>query len=84
MEVRVKRVAETEKTSPEQARIKINQIDSERAAFIWKNFRKNVGSPLNQDLTINTGEISIPSATEIVLAAIHKKLGRVTSQFRGG
>jgi len=75
LEVRAKRVAEHQKLSLEQARLKVEAIDKERAAFIWKVFRKDAGSPLNQDLIINTGEISIENATEIVLGAIEKKLG---------
>ena len=73
LETRMKRLVEHTKLSPEQARAKIEEVDSERAAFVWKIFRKDVGSPLNQDMIINTGEISIENATELVLVAIEKK-----------
>jgi cytidylate kinase len=75
LEIRAKRVAEGGKLSLEEARLKVEKIDTERAAFVWKTFKKDVGSPLNQDLVINTGEINIESATGLVLAAIQKKLG---------
>jgi cytidylate kinase len=75
MEARTKRLAEHEKLSMKQARLKVEEIDKERAAFIWKNFRQDVGSPLNHDLIINTSEISIENATGLVLDAIEKKLG---------
>lgn len=77
LETRVQRVAERQNLSPEQARSKIEHIDAGRAAFIYKNFKKDVASPLNQDLTINTGEISLQSASEIVLSALQMKLGFV-------
>jgi Cytidylate kinase-like family len=75
LEARIKRLTERAKLLPEQARLKIGEVDSERAAFIWKIFRKDVGSPANQDLIVNTGEISVESAAKIVLAAIEQKLG---------
>jgi cytidylate kinase len=75
LETRAERIAELGKLPLEQARSKASQIDSERGAFIWKTFRKDVGSPLNHDLIINTGEISIESATKLVLAVIEEKLG---------
>ena len=75
LEARTKRLSEQEKLSLKQARLKVEGIDKERAAFIWKNFRQDVASPLNHDLIINTGGISIEDTTELVLDAIERKLG---------
>ncbi len=75
LEARTKRFAEQEKLSLKQARLKVEEIDKERAAFIWKNFRQDAGLPLNHDLIINTGEINIKDTTELVLDAIERKLG---------
>ena len=75
LDARIKRIAELENLSPEEARIKIKQVDSKRAAFLWKVFRKDAGLPLNHDLVLNTGDISIDSAARIVLAALEEKLG---------
>ena len=75
LEMRAKRVAERTKLSLEEARLKVEKIDTERAAFIWKTFRKDAGSPVNYDLIINTGEINIESAAKIVLTSIQEKLG---------
>lgn len=72
---RVKRVAEVEKLTVQEARMKIKQVDAKRAAFLWKVFRKDIGAPLNHDIILNTGEISIEAAARIVLAALHEKLG---------
>jgi cytidylate kinase len=74
-ELRVQRVAERQKLSLEEARLKVEEIDKERASYIWKIFRKDVGSPLNQDITINTGEFSIENAAKIVVATIQTKFG---------
>jgi cytidylate kinase len=82
LEARAKQAADRGKLSLEQARLKVEEIDKERVAFIWKTFRKDVGSPSNQDLIINTGEISIENATGLVLAAIETKLGVPVKKFR--
>jgi cytidylate kinase len=75
LETRVNRLVEREKLSSEQARTKIEEIDSRRAAFVWKIFRKDNAAPFNQDLIINTGEISVESATKIILASLEEKFG---------
>jgi cytidylate kinase len=75
LEARAERVAERMNLSLEQARLKTRKIDAERAAFVWKTFKKDSASPINYDLIINTGEIKIESAANIVLASIQEKLG---------
>jgi cytidylate kinase len=75
LEVRVQRIVLLDHISPEQARTKIKIVDAERAAFIWKIFKKDVNSPLNHDVIINTGEISIGTAAHFVLAMLREKMG---------
>lgn len=75
IEERARRVAELTGLPAGQARLKAEQIDRERAGFIWKIFKKDAGAPANHDLIINTGQITIESATELVLVAVEKKLG---------
>jgi cytidylate kinase len=75
LDVRVQRVTLLDHISPEQARAKIKKVDAERAAFIGKLFKKDVSSPLNHDVVINTGEISIGTTAQIVLAMLYEKLG---------
>jgi cytidylate kinase len=75
LEQRVARMAEEESIPKAKARAKIREIDAARAAFIWKTFKQRTDDPLNYDLMINTGEVSIAAATDIVLAAISAKLG---------
>jgi hypothetical protein len=75
LETRAQRVAGRKNISLEEARLRVNEIDSERAAFIRKTFQKDVRSPLNQDLVVNTGNLGIENTADIVLAALEKKLG---------
>ena len=75
IEVRLKRVMEQDGLSEEKARLHIQKLDTERAAFIHKTFRTDVHSALNYDLILNTAEISFEAATETVLAALKGKLG---------
>jgi cytidylate kinase len=75
LDARIKRIAEQESLSPEEARIKIKQVDAKRAAFLWRVFRKDAGIPLHYDLMLNTGDISIASAARIALVALEEKLG---------
>lgn len=75
LEDRAHRLAENEKLSLIEARAKVRRVDDERAAFIRRNFKADVASPANLDLIVNTGEITLAGAVEIVLAAIAQKLG---------
>ncbi|MGC9944617.1 MAG: cytidylate kinase-like family protein [Verrucomicrobiota bacterium] len=75
LEARIQRVAHLDNISIDLARAKVKEVDAERAAFIWKVFKKDVSSPLNHDIVINTGEINFEIATQIVLDLLQKKLG---------
>jgi cytidylate kinase len=75
LEARINRIAQQENLSPGEARLKINQVDSKRAAFLWRVFKKDIGAPLNHDLVLNTGDISIDGAVRLVRVALHEKLG---------
>ncbi len=72
---RVARMTENEGVPEARARAKIREIDAARSAFIWRTFKQNANSPLNYDLLINTAEVGILAATDIVLAAVSAKLG---------
>lgn len=75
LEFRAQRIAEQENLTLAEARVKVRQVDSKRSAFLWKVFRKDAGAPLNHDVVINTGGISIETATRILLVALQGKLG---------
>ena len=75
LDLRVQTLATEEKLSLDQARARVKAVDAERSAFIWQVFKKDASSPLNHDVVINTGEISVESATQIVLEMLQRKLG---------
>jgi hypothetical protein len=71
---RIKRTSELKQLSEQKARAHVQQLDSERAAFIQKNFHSDSASPLNYDLVINTSEIGFEATVEIILKALQRKL----------
>ena len=75
LQQRVTRMAELERITRETALAKIRQIDATQVAFIRKTFRHHADAPLNYDLVLNSAELGIQGATEMVLAAISTKLG---------
>lgn len=74
-EKRALRVAETDGIPLEQARRRARQLDGERAEFVRKFFRADATSPLNYDLVVNTDEMGIEGAVQLVLSALRAKLG---------
>lgn len=75
LEARIRRLTQSERCAPEEAHRYIRTFDAERAAFIRQSFQCDANSPLNYDLVINTGEISLETAVELVLMALAHKLG---------
>lgn len=74
VEVRVRRIASRENLSLKAARVEVERSDSERAGLGRRQFGQNVGDPLNQDVTINTAELTAEAATEVVVTALQRKL----------
>ena len=75
LDVRVANVASQQAIPVDQARRIVLKSDSDRATFIERTFRKDAGSPLNYDLVLNTGELTVEQAAAIVLTALREKLG---------
>jgi cytidylate kinase len=82
VEVRVKRVASAGKLSLEAARAAVETSDRERAELVRRHFGHDLRDPLNHDMTINTAELSIDAATEIVLTALQRKLAVKLNESR--
>jgi cytidylate kinase len=74
LDVRVRRIASRENMSLERARVAIKKSDRERTRLAFKEYRKILTDPLNYDVTINTAELTVEDATEIVLKALQRKL----------
>ncbi len=66
LEVRVQNVSRTFKVSDEQARKRISNRDSKRAAFVKTTFNADIADTIHYDLILNTGKLSIEEAAETV------------------
>jgi hypothetical protein len=74
LEVRVRRIASEEDISLKAARAAVEKSDRERRTLARRYFHQDVSDPLSQDLTVNTAELTLEAATEVVLAAVQRKL----------
>ena len=74
VEVRVQRIASRENLSLKAARDEIEQSDRERARLAQSRHGQTAADPLNHDVTINTAELTVEAATEVVLTALQRKL----------
>jgi hypothetical protein len=75
LEVRIRRLAQGDGRTPEEALHYIQKFDADRAAFIRQSFQRDASCALNYDLVINTGDISLEAAAEMVVMALGHKLG---------
>ncbi len=74
VEMRVQRIASRENLSLKAARVEIEKSDRERARLARREYGRPVADPVNYDVTINTAELTVGAATEIVLTALQRKL----------
>lgn len=79
VDVRTERIARASGAAPEAARALVAKVDQERKRFIHDHFQKDLCDPLNYDLAINTGGLTVEGTAEIVLAALKQKLGVIQS-----
>jgi cytidylate kinase len=70
LEVRSQKVAEAFGLSVEDARRRVTKTDSQRKAFIRKYFYADIANPLNYDVTVNTGSMSLDGAVDVVCATL--------------
>lgn len=75
LDVRVERIARANGMTPDTARALIAKVDQERADFIRGQFQRDARDPLNYDLVINTGQLTVERTAEIVLSALKQKPG---------
>lgn len=74
LESRIHRTAQVRNLTVEAARQFVAHCDADRAEFIRKVFHQETDSPLNYDLVLNTGELSVEASIEITLATLRGKL----------
>lgn len=69
-DVRVNNIAKAFGTSVEETRRRIIRTESDRKAFIRKYFNADIADPMNYDLIINTGTVSIDPAVSAITSAM--------------
>ena len=74
VEVRVRRIASRENLSLKAARVEVESSDRERTRLARRQFGQNAADPLNHDVTINTAELTVEAAAEVVITALQQKL----------
>ena len=74
VEMRVQRIASRENLSLKAARVEIEKSDRERARLARREHGQTGADPLNHDVTINTAQLTVAAATEVVLTALQRKL----------
>ena len=67
---RIRKVAQEFTLSEGDARRRVIKTESDRKAFIRKYFNADIADPDNYDLTINTKNISIDHAANVIAAAL--------------
>ena len=70
LEVRIQNVARGYGVSENDAKRRILRRESRRRAFVRQSFHEDIADPLNYDLSLNTGKLSIKSAVNAVIGAI--------------
>jgi hypothetical protein len=75
MDVRVRRIASENKMTLKAAQIEVEKSDVERASLTRRYYDQDMDDPLNSDILINTAELTVEAAAEIVVEAVRRKLG---------
>jgi cytidylate kinase len=75
LDVRIQNIARRFGVSTEEAKRRVIRRESRRSAFIRQSFNADISNPINYDLTINTGNMSIDAAVEAVISAAMVTLG---------
>jgi hypothetical protein len=78
LDSRIAGYAERENLTKEDAREIVEQRDRERAEFIKFNFYRNISTPSDYDLLINSDTFSLEQMAGIVLEAYEAKIGQRT------
>jgi cytidylate kinase len=72
LDTRVKNVSREYDVPVEEAKTRVLKTESDRKAFIKKYFNDDIRDPLNYDLIINTGALSIDDAANAVKGALSR------------
>lgn len=84
MAARIARLVKREGIASTAAERLLRRIDEQRRRFVQQTFGADIDSPLHYDLVINTAELSVDAAAEVILqAARRKSLSRGAGQVEG-
>jgi cytidylate kinase len=70
LDIRVQNVAREFGVTRDEAKRRVLRTDSDRRAFVRKYFHADITAPVNYDLVINTGTVSIDAAVEAIRGAL--------------
>jgi cytidylate kinase len=70
-EKRVNCVAETHSISKKEAQRRVLNTESNRQAFIRKYFHSDIRDPVNYDMVLNTGTLSVETAAATICRAVN-------------
>jgi len=73
---RVARMVQRDGVSEAVAARRIREVGSEIAAFMRHHFQQDAAEPHNFDVIVNSGSLSMASATDIVVAAYRARFGQ--------
>ncbi|MDO9527721.1 MAG: cytidylate kinase-like family protein [Syntrophales bacterium] len=72
--VKIKNIASELGISKTEAKLRIMNVKSERKAFMKKYFNVNVADPMHYDLVLNTANLSVDAAVDVIKTALHLKM----------
>lgn len=75
LENRIRHLGESRRLEPGEAAEFVRHCDADREGFLHKTFHQDARDPLNYDLVVNTGSMSVETVVEVVLVALERKLG---------
>ena len=73
LEIRIKNITRDFGIDTQESRRRVIRTDSDRRAFVRKYFNADIGAPLNYDLVINIGILSIKGAVDAIKGALGQK-----------
>ena len=78
--IRIGKVASNFKVSLEDAKTRVLQTEADRKAFIRKYFHADIAEPINYDLVINTGQLTIEAAVDAIQSCIDAQMRHRTQK----
>lgn len=78
LEVRIQNVAKRFGVPTDAAKRRVLVRENRRQAFIRQSFNADICDPINYDLVLNTGNLSVEAAVESVIGAVMGRIGQTS------